>query len=340
MTTLCELTTEDAYEAAVSQCVGVSGYQHWFFLSALAGALGLDFRAYAVDSGSDRLGVVPLLLKRSGPVSLVNFLPVGGIGPMPTGEAFRAGRVPELLRGIEPVLLRNRAVAARWAFAPGLPLKPEDLEVRNFETFEWENFVLPADKSKDDVWKSMSTGRRQSVRQTEKKGVTVSDSLPEEISDWFPGQMTATYDRDDSVRGYTAEVINALTSRLADHPRMLWRTAKGEDGTLYGMTASIVGEDRLWGWQIVGPPVKSMSPHTLLHWDSITWSRERDLAYDMGGVPSEGVRVIKHSLAGESETVYGTFRFRPSAAYRAATKLREWGPVRDNWTKVRRIMGD
>ena len=54
----------------------------------------------------------------------------------------------------------------------------------------------------------------------------------------------------------------------------------------------IIGEDRLWGWQIVGPSVRSMSPHTLLHWDSIKWSRERDLAYDMGGVPSDGVRII------------------------------------------------
>jgi len=81
-----------------------------------------------------------------------------------------------------------------------------------------------------------------------------------------------------------------------------------------------------------------MSPHTLLHWDSIKWSRERELAYDMGGVPSEGVRVMKHSLAGEGETAVGLFR--PSAAYRAATVLRNWGPVRDNWVRMRRIIGD
>lgn len=34
------------------------------------------------------------------------------------------------------------------------------------------------------------------------------------------------------------------------------------------------------------------------------------------------------------------FRFRPSAAYKAATRLREWGPVRDNWVRMRRIIGD
>jgi len=152
--------------------------------------------------------------------------------------------------------------------------------------------------------------------------------------------MSSLYEREGRILAYSLAMVQSLARRLAAHPRMLWRTAKGEDGTLYGMTASIVGEDRLWGWQIVGPSVRSMSPHTLLHWDSIKWSRARELAYDMGGVPSDGVRVMKHSLGAEAETAVGVFRFRPSAAYKAATTLRNWGPVRDNWVRMRRIIGD
>lgn len=340
MATIFEIDDEKAYEAEIGECVGVTGYHHWFFLSTLADALGFEFRAYAVDSGGERLGVVPLLFRRSGPVSTVNFLPVGCIGPVIRGEALRAGRVGELLRGAEPVLRRHRAVAARWAFAPGLYVSPENLAIPKYQAFEWENFVMPAAKSVDDIWKSMSTGRRQSVRQTEKRGVTVSDSLPEEIADWFPGQMSELYEKEGRIPAYNLAVVRTLAGRLAEHPRMLWRTAKGEDGTLYGMTASIIGDDRLWGWQIVGPSVRSMSPHTLLHWDSIKWSRTRELAYDMGGVPSDGVRVMKHSLGAEPETAVGVFRFRPSAVYKTAAALREWGPVRDNWVRMRRIIGD
>jgi hypothetical protein len=339
-TTICELDDEQTYEAEVSECVGVSGYHHWFFLSALADALGLKFRAFAVDSGGERLGVVPLLFRRSGLVSTVNFLPVGCIGPVIRGEALRAGRVGDLLRGAEPVLRSHRTVAARWAFSPGLHLSPGDLVFPKYEAFEWENFVMPAAKSVEDIWKSMSTGRRQSVRQTEKRGVTVTDSSAEEIAGWFPGQMSDLYEREGRIPAYNLAVVQSLTQRLAGHPRMLWRTAKGEDDTIYGMTASIIGEDRLWGWQIVGPSVRSMSPHTLLHWDSIKWSRTRELAYDMGGVPSDGVRVMKGSLGAEAERVAGVFRFRPSAAYKAAAALREWGPVRDNWVRMRRIIGD
>ncbi len=340
MATISELGDERAYEAEISECVGVTGYHHWFFLSALADALGLGFRAFAVDSGGERLGLVPLLFRRSGPVSTVNFLPVGCIGPVIRGDALRAGRIGELLRGAEPVLRRHRTVAARWAFSPGLPLGPGDLAIPKYEAFEWENFVMPAAKSVDDIWKSMSTGRRQSVRQTEKRGVTVADSSAEEISGWFPGQMSALYEREGRIPAYSLAVVQSLARRLAAHPRMLWRTAKGDDGTLYGMTASIVGEDRLWGWQIVGPSVRSMSPHTLLHWDSIKWSRARELAYDMGGVPSDGVRVMKHSLGAEAETAAWVFRFRPSAAYKTAARLRAWGPVRDNWVRMRRLIGD
>jgi Acetyltransferase (GNAT) domain len=340
MATIIELADEQAYESEVSQCVGMTGYHHWFFLSALADALGLDFRAFAIDSGGERLGVVPLLFRRSGPVSMANFLPVGCIGPLIRGEALRAGRIGELLIGTDAVLLRHRTVAARLAFAPGLSLSREDLAIRKYEAFEWENFVMPAAKSVDDIWKSMSTGRRQSVRQTEKRGVTVADSLPEEITEWFPGEMSSLYEREGRILAYSLAVVQSMAQRLAGHPRMLWRTAKGEDGTLYGMTASIVGEDRLWGWQIVGPSVRSMSPHTLLHWDSIKWSRAKELAYDMGGVPSDGVRVMKHSLGADAETAVGVFRFRPSAAYKAAQTLRKWGPVRDNWVRMRRIIGD
>lgn len=339
MTTIHELDDERAYEDQVSQCVGVTGYHHWFFLKALADALGYEFRAYVVESGGERLGVVPLLFRRSGPVSMANFLPVGCIGPVISGEVLRAGRIGELLSGVGPVLLRHRTVAIRWAFSPGLRLGTEDLAIPGLQAFEWENFVLPGAKSVDDCWKSMSTGRRQSIRQTEKRGVVVEDSSAEEIEQWFPEQLSALYEQKGGVPHYNLAMGRLLGRQLASHPRMLWRTAKTEDGSVVGMTASIIGEERLWGWQIVGPSVPRMSPHTLLHWDSIKWSLTRDLAYDMGGVPSEGVRVIKTSIGAEPETAVAAFRFRPSAAYKTLTALRNWGPVRDNWGRLRGIMG-
>ena len=135
----------------------------------------------------------------AGPVSTANFLPVGCIGPLIRGEALRAGRLGELILGTDAVLRRRRTVAARLAFAPGFSLSQEDLAIPKYEAFEWENFVIPAAKSVDDIWKSMSTGRRQAGRQAEKRGVVVTNSLPEEITEWFPGEMSSLYEREGRI---------------------------------------------------------------------------------------------------------------------------------------------
>ena len=89
--TIRELDDEQAYEAEISQCVGVTGYHHWFFLKALAAAFHYEFRAFAVDSGGERLGVAPLLFRRRGPVPTVNFLPIG--------PAARCSAVKRCVRG-------------------------------------------------------------------------------------------------------------------------------------------------------------------------------------------------------------------------------------------------
>lgn len=339
MATVYELDDEQAYEAEISQCVGVSGYHHWFFLTALADAFNYEFRAFAVDSGGERLGVAPLLFRRRGPVSTVNFLPVGPIGPVVRGEVLRAGRIGEVLRGLGPVLRRHRTVAARWDFSPAVNVNAGDLAGQGLEVFEWESFVMPPTKSVDDCWKAMSTGRRQSIRQTQARGVTAEDSSQEEITQWFPQQMSDLYEHHGRMPLYGRGAIRSMSERLAAHLRMLWRTARAADGTPLAMTSSLIGHDRLWGWQIVGPPVRGMSPHTLLHWDSFKWCLDRELAYDLGGVPNEGIRVIKASLGADRETAVGAFRFRPGAAYRGVTAVRNWGPVRDRWDLLRRVMG-
>jgi CelD/BcsL family acetyltransferase involved in cellulose biosynthesis len=320
-----ELDSEQEYEAEASQCVGMTGYHHWFFLCAMAEALNLKFQAFAVDLHGERLGVVPLLFRRRGPVSTVNLLPIGCIGPLVRGEALRAGLVRELLKGVAPVLRRQWSVATRWAFSPGLNLNADQVALPGFEVSEWENFVMPANKSIDDCLKSMSRVRRQSIRQTEANGVFVEESSAEEIKKWLPEQIRIAYERQDLPPLYAPAEVRSLTERLAIHPRMLWRTAKATDGAVLGMTGCVIGDDRLWGWLMAGPTVPGISPQTLCYWDLIKWSVERGLAYDLGGVPNEGIRKLKVSLGAESETAISALEIRHKTAYKAGTALYEWG---------------
>ena len=344
MATVYELDDEQAYEAAISQCVGVTGYHHWFFLSALADAYNYKFQAFAVDSAGERLGVVPLLLRRRGPVSTANFVPVGCIGPVIRGEALRAGLIGELLHGAESILRRHRAVAARWGFSPGLNLSPEKLVSYGFEVFPWENYVIPGTKSVDDLLKSMSRSRRQSInrhiRRGQDRGVSVEEASAEEIVRWLPDQVSAVYDRQGRPPLYSSTEVRSLTERLASHPRMLWRSVKEADGHVVGVAACVIGDDRLWGWLITGTPVNGVSVQLLCYWDLIKWSLARGLALDLGGAPNEGIRELKTSLGADVETAVRVFQFRPRAAYKAAAALRNWGPVRANWSRMRWIIGD
>jgi CelD/BcsL family acetyltransferase involved in cellulose biosynthesis len=328
MMALHELDDEQAYEAELSQCVGVTGYHHWFFLSAMAEAFNLKFRALAVDSNGERLGVVPLLFRRRGPVSTVNFLPVGCIGPLPRGEALRAGRIRELVSAVEPVLWRHRTAVTHWAFSPALNIGAEHLAMRGFEIVESENYVIPGTKSIDDCLKTMSKRRRQSIRQSEGHGLFVTESSTEEVTQWLPEQISGAYQRQRAMPSYRPSETRALTERLATHPRMLWRTVKAGDDTVLGIAGSVIGDDRLWGWLMVGPPTSGVSAHSICYWDLIKWSLSRGLALDLGGVPTEGVRKFKISLGADLETCVTAVRTRPSSLYKAGRSFYNWSMTR------------
>jgi hypothetical protein len=342
MAKICALEDEQAYEAELSQCVGVTGYHHWFFLSALANALNCDFQAFAVDSGAERRGVIPLFFQRRGPVSTANYIPFGYIGPVIHGEALRAGRMGELLRGIRPVLRRHRTFAARWAFAPGLKLDPAALAAQGFSVATWKNYVIPGTKSVDDFLKSLPPARRrafsQALRRAQDQGTAVHQASLDEIVQWLPGQVDAISERQGIAPVYPSGLVRSMAERLASHPRLLWRAVKNADGAVLGIVASVIGDDRLWGWLLAGPPVEGISVQTLCYWDSITWSLSRGLAVDLGGARTEGIEKFKVSLRPETETMVLASQYQPQAAYNLAAALRRWGPVQAGLDRVGRLI--
>lgn len=344
MATLHKLDNEQDYEAELGQCVGVTGYHHWFFLSALAAAHHYEFQAFAVESAGERLGVLPLLFRRRGPVSTANFVPLGCIGPVLRGEALHAGRLGEMLHGAGPVLRRHRTIATRWGFSPGLKVNTEELVSGGLEVYPWDSYIIQGTKSVDDLLKSMSRSRRQSlnrhVRRGQERGVTVGEASAEEITRCLPQQVVAVYDRQGRPPLYNLAQVRALTDRLASHPRMLWRVVKGPDGEVAGLAGAVIGDDRLWGWLISGVPVHQVSVQLLCYWDMINWSLSRGLTLDMGGAPNEGIHELRISLGAEIETAVRAFKFHPRVAYKAAVALRNWGPVRANWDRLRWTIGD
>jgi hypothetical protein len=324
---LYEIDNEQEYESEISQCVWVTGYHHWFFLSAMTEALNLKFRAVTVESHGKRLGVVPLLFRRRGPISTVNYLPIGVIGPLLRGETLRERRASELVRSVEPILRRHRTAVTQWAFPPGLNMSADQLKIPGFDIFEAESYVIPGSKSVDDCVKGMSRVRRQSIRQSEARGAIVSESSIDDITKWLPEQIGGAQQR-HGLLPYKLSEARVLTERLAAHPRMLWRTVRGTEGDILGMTGCVIGDDRLWGWLMAGPPTAGLSAHSLCYWDLIRWSRPRGLSYDLGGVPTEGIRKFKVSLGADVETFLTAVRMRPKAVYTAGQAIYNWAATR------------
>jgi hypothetical protein len=326
---LRELTQERAYEAELAECVGVTGYHRWFFLTTLAAALGLRMRAFSVDSESGPLGVVPLLFRRRGPVSTVNYLPVSQIGPVLRGEALRRGRADEMLRAVEPVLRAERTVVTRWAFSPGLDASA--LAARGFAVGRQESFVVPGTMSVEDYLKGLAPKQRAAVRRGGLRGLTAEPSTTEEITRWLPGQLSGGQrPRGQQYRGqryrgapeYSLAAARILAERLADDPRMYWRSVRAAGGRTLVMNASIVDTDRLWGWLLVGEPVPGPSPHVAAYWDAVQWSLGRGLGCDFGGVPSSGIRDFKVAMGGLAEVSAVAERVRPRS-YRLVRDVHE-----------------
>jgi hypothetical protein len=316
---LRELTDERAYEAELAECAGVTGYHRWFFLTTFAAALGLRMRAFAVDSDTGPLGVVPLLFRRRGPLSTVNYLPVSQIGPVLRGEALRSGRAAEMLHAVEPVLRAERTAVTRWAFSPGLDTAAGSLAALGFTLTREESFVVPATMSVEDYLKRLTPKQRAAVRRGGLRGLTAGASTRDEITRWFPWQLSGGQGRGGAPE-YGLAAARILAERLADHPRMYWRSVRAADGRTLVMNASIVDTERLWGWLLVGESVPGPSPHVAAYWDAVQWSLGRGLACDFGGVPSGGIRDFKVAMGGEAELSTVAERVRPRA-YRLVRDL-------------------
>jgi hypothetical protein len=330
MIAIHELDNEQAYEAEVSRCVGATGYHHWFFLTAVAEAFDLKFRAYAVDSAGEPLGVVPLLFRRRGPISTVNYLPVGCIGPLLRGEALRAGRVHELVSAVEPVLRKHRTAVTVWEFPPGLTIGDDQLAMPGFEVSKRDSYIISGTKSADDCWKSMSQLRRRSIRRCKSLGICVTDSSVEEIIQWVPEQISGVYEHQGVLGSYSLSEARTITERLATHPSMLWRTIKTADGDVLAVSGNIIADERLDNWLMAGPHLPKVSAHSLAYWDLMNWALPRGLTIDFGGAPNEGNRSFKISASCEVATGLVVSRVRYKTAY-------EMGRALYNWASARRV---
>ncbi|HEY0227230.1 MAG TPA: hypothetical protein VGC05_12750, partial [Mycobacterium sp.] len=229
----------------MGECRGVTGFHHWFFLDELAEALGLSFAAYAVRDGVGLVGVVPVLLKRVGPVATSNYLPVPYVGPVVVD-----GRLTDVIAAMRPRLARQRTVVTKWSFAAAAELDLPALHRLGYTIERHTNFYSDPAVPVEEQWSRFAPDVRANVRKAERAGVTCGPSTEAEIMTYFPRLVSAPYLRQRTPLDYPEAGAKMMAGRFIDDPRIVWRSVRKE-GEFLGISALIADGGRACGWQLL-----------------------------------------------------------------------------------------
>jgi hypothetical protein len=245
---------------------------------------------------------------------------VMGTGPVLRARALQAGRVVDLVRAVEPVLRRERAVVTKWSFATGFGVDLGGLARYGFEVTLADSYAVPGALSVEGYLKGLHPTYRRKMKGLERRGLHAGPSTRADILDWLPGQITRMPRGQGIASDYSLPAAQALMDRLAGHPRMRWCSVRNDEGDLLALNACVIDEDRLWGWLLAGEPVPGPSPHMAACWDAIQWALPQGLGYDFGSATTEGNRKFKMWLGGGLEHCATAERVRPRI-YRAGRDL-------------------
>jgi CelD/BcsL family acetyltransferase involved in cellulose biosynthesis len=305
--TLRAIHSEEEYEAELAKCAGVTGYHRWFFMKAVSESADFHMRTFAVEKDGSAIGVLPILLRRRGPVSTVNYSPVSRLDPLLSDPTFMS----DVLAAADRYLRRNLTVVTKSTFSPDSPITPSSLTDIGFKVKQMENFIIPAGRSTTEQLAAMSRRNRRSLTACQSLGMKASSAEGHEIEDWFADRVSAPFKKQGIVPEYTRAGAANLVRLLGADPRMLWRSVHNSDGQLIAVTASIIDVDRLYCWMIVGDHDSQPSPHIFAYWDMIQWALDRGLTCDFAGAPNDGIRTFKIRLGAETEPYLYAERVKP-----------------------------
>jgi len=273
------------WEEACAVFAGATAYHRYDFLQSVAPSLHCQFMPMMVLFRKKVAGVAPLLVKRLGLFSSINWVPFPYLGPLVPPEL-----LPATLSALRLEARRLRAVNHQESFACLMPADSAD----GFTSVTDRTFVVPLDgRSDDDLLAAMSKTRRQDLRRAQQGGFEV---VPAETADfrhaddWFSQVYAAQGLRTAYPPGTHVRVFGALKNA----PGSVFYAAR-LDGLTVAVLAGFSTARRAFGWQsAVDPSHRTNYPQTLLHWRSLQWARDAGaIEFDMVGAPNEGIAAYK-----------------------------------------------
>jgi len=297
----------DEWEDACAGFADATAFHRYDFLQSVAPSLHCQFIPLMVTFRKQVIGVAPLLVKRLGPFSSINWAPFPYLGPLVPPEL-----IPATLSALSLEARRLRAVNHQQSFASLIPTD----SASGFTCATDRTFVIPLDgRSDKDLLAAMSTSRRQQINRAIRHGFEVCTAEAGDfrlLELWLSRTFAAQGLRPEYQPGAFERICGALRDASASaHAVRL-------DGQAVAVEVSILNGRRAFGWLAAAdPPHRTKYPHILLVWRRLQWARDRGAVdFDTVGAPHEGIAVYKKSF-GAVERQYTVLK-RQAAPHRFA----------------------
>jgi lipid II:glycine glycyltransferase (peptidoglycan interpeptide bridge formation enzyme) len=283
-----------------------------------------------------------LVMKRFGPLGAVGYV---ARGPLVAGDdPFRVARVLDEVErtarelGVRHLVVQppegGQHIEATLALRGYMPDAPD--------VAPSATIVVDLTPPLATILARMATTRRRSVRQSQRRGVTVRLGGPEDL-DAFHALHVATARRQGFAplsRAYMQAQWEALRpvgavelfiAELDDQPlAAIWNTVFGD--TMTYRIPAWSGEER------------TLQPNVACHWRAIEWARERGYRrYDLGGV-GRHARAIRQGRMALEDLKHCTTAFKVGFGGRVVVLPRAWqltfNPVARHLVRAARVLAD
>jgi hypothetical protein len=241
------------------------------------------------------VGVVPLLVRRWGPVALVNHgLAFPYLDPLLPDGMSVADVLPAIRRHLRPWpvarytvrSVRDQVVAngRGWRSLPGFP-----------------SAVLPVEASaQGDVTASFDKNQRKILRRAERDGVVTGPATRDEIAEHMTPWATLPYLRQGRAPGWPAGAHLALYDALAPSGVAEARAVR-RNGEVLALIINLRLNGRLIHWEMgLSEAGRQIGASTLMAADGLRRARETGCTvFDLLGCPTPGIATFKRSLGAE-----------------------------------------
>ena len=273
------------WDHACAATPGATVFHSCDFLQSVAPPLRCRFVPLLVFHRGRPTGAAPLLIKRLGPFSTINWVPFPYLGPLVPDPL-----VPATLRALRAEARKRRTLNHQQSFCRAIA----DPGAGGFTAGAERTFVIPlSGRSDEDLLGAMHNGHRWQIRRARRAGIEVRPAQPGdfELLDRWLDQM---YSERGLRNGYPPGAALRVFQGFRAGSRSFSQAARA-GGRTVAVQLTLADSRQALGWQIgVDPEFRAERPQALLVWRALQHARDLGIEeFDMVGAPSVGIATYK-----------------------------------------------